>query len=150
MEASFILNRKQREVIHKDPGKEPGTRGCRHPLLIVDLHPLHTATGRCAFKNKTTQVFPLQFPHPLAHPAEHALRIVLLGARGDKPRGMRIAYQPQGLPGNAETALHLGTDRAILHVLPKRISKKLIEFVPTVPPNSLSEQARADPQFDTV
>lgn len=78
------------------------------------------------------------------------MRIVLLGACGDEPRCMRIAHQAKGLTGDAEAALRLGTDWVIPHELPERISEKSIEFVPAVPPYPLSEQARADPQFNTV
>jgi hypothetical protein len=62
---------------------------------------------------------------------------------------MRITHQALGLPGDAEAALRLGANRGISHELPECISEIPVEFVPAVPSNLLSEQARADPQCNS-
>jgi hypothetical protein len=71
--------------------------------------------------------------------------MILLGARGDKPRDMGITRQAEGLPGDPEPAFHLRTDRVIPDKAPQLIGEKPIQFVPAVPADLLPEQAGANP-----
>jgi hypothetical protein len=70
--------------------------------------------------------------------------MVLLGARGDEPRGLWIAHQAEGFPGDAEPAPHLRTDRVVPDEPPQLIGEPWIQLVPAVPTDLLSEQAGAD------
>ena len=146
MEAPVIHNRDEREVFLKHPGEDPLTRGDRCPFVLdaVDRHPLYAAARRSALKDKAAQVLPFQLPHPPARPLERTPCMILLGARGDEPGSLGIAYQAEGLPGDAESAPYLRTDRAVLDKPPRLIGEPLIQLVPAVPADLLPEQAGAD------
>jgi hypothetical protein len=150
MEASVILNRDEREMVHKGPGKKPLTcrRWCALSLNAVDPHPLYAAARRFPLKDKTAQVRPFQFPHLTACPAEHTLCMILLAARGDELGGMGITYQAEGLPGDAEPAPHLRADGVVPGKPPQLIGEPWIQFVPAVPADLLPEQTGADSQTD--
>ncbi len=150
MEASVILYRDEREMVHKDSSEKPLTCGRRSALSLnaEDPHPLYAAARRFAFKDKAAQVLSFQLPHPPACPLEHTPCMILFGAHGDEPGGRKITHQIEGLPRDAEAAPHLRTDRAVLDKPPQLIGDPWIPLVAAVPADLLPKQAGADSQTD--
>ena len=70
--------------------------------------------------------------------------MILLSARGEKSRSMGVTDQTKGFAGNAEPTFYLRTDGNILDKCAQAIGEKPIQFMRTVPTNSLSEQTSAD------
>jgi hypothetical protein len=56
MKPSFVFDGQQGEMFHEDPGKEADPGFVGHSFFVEDLHSLHSAAGRIAFKNKPAKV----------------------------------------------------------------------------------------------
>jgi hypothetical protein len=112
--------------------------------LVVDLDPLHTARGRAALENETAEFLSLQLPDPPAGPGEHAIGQVFAGAGGDQKGVLRVPHQAQRLPGNGKPHLHLGAHRHELYIAAKGVDQKMVELVPAVVADLLSQKTGAD------
>ena len=144
VEAALLLDRCEREVLHEDPGKDPHADLRRDALVAVHLDAFHPARRRVAFKDEAAEVFLLQLLDALACPGLHPLRVVGTGPGDHESRPLRVADEAEGVPRDAEAALHLGAHGDVFHVLSQRVGEKPVQGVPAVPADIVAQQAGAD------
>ena len=143
VQAAFLLHWDEGEMLHEGPGKHADALFFRHSLVVVDLDPLHSAAWRVTLENEPAEVFSFKFPDAVSCPVTHTVRMVDMGADGNKTGRLNVPHEAHGLPRYSQTTFSLGTHGDKFHILTQGIGDESIMSVSAVKPDMLPQEAGA-------